>query len=82
MTQRDKHFSLRVLALAGTALVLLVVDVVLLTRIVRPSATSTRIAPAGMIARDAGAGLALVLPTHNTGRPGRLERPRVPPHPG
>jgi hypothetical protein len=70
MAQRDRHFSLKALALGGAGFVLLVVDVVLLSWIIGPAAASTRTVPTGLSAHATqGAELALILPTRDPRTP-------------
>ena len=83
MAQRDRHFGLKVTALAGAACVLMVVDVILLTLVVGPSAASTRTRPTVSTDATQGAALAFSLPTHDsrtpwpTRTPMRTATPRV-----
>jgi hypothetical protein len=82
MAQRDRHFSLKALALGGAGFVLLVVDVVLLSWIIGPAAASTRTVPTGLSARATqGAELALILPTrdHRTPWPTKIPMPTASP---
>lgn len=76
MAQRDRHFSLKALALGGVGFVLLVVDVVLLSWIIGPAAASTRTVPTGLSARATqGAELALILPTRDPRTPWPTKMP-------
>jgi hypothetical protein len=69
VAQRDKHFGLKVFALAGAACVLMVIDVILLTLVVGPSAASTRTIPTVSTDATQGAALAFSLPTRDSRTP-------------